>query len=138
MIQLKALAPKLKASLEMIERDETSVLGPEYDANLYAALTQQCDGNLTSILGLHNVAHPGKMAWRHMMERTDIKENIFRASIETRFNHVKRCNTLPKFVEFMDLIEATERTIIENGIDSKEYEAKLTTAAINAIPETIE
>ena len=47
------------------------------------------------------------------MERTDIKENIFRASIETKFNHARRCNTLPKFVEFMDLIEATERTIIE-------------------------
>ena len=112
-IQLKALAPKLRASLEMIEKDENHELGAEYDANLYAALTQQCDGNLTSILGLHNVAHPGKMAWRHMMERTDIKENIFRASIETKFNHVRRCNTLPKFVEFMDLIEATERTIIE-------------------------
>ena len=56
----EALAPNLKVALELIEKDEHSALGPEYDANLYAALTQQCDGNFTAILGLHNVTPPGK------------------------------------------------------------------------------
>ena len=52
-------------------------------------------------------------AWRYMMQRTEVNENSFRASIETRFNNVKICTTLPKYVEFLDVIEATERTIIE-------------------------
>ena len=59
LIQLKALAPKLKEALDSIEQNEHSVLGQEMDANLYAALTQQCDGSFTGILALHNVSEPG-------------------------------------------------------------------------------
>ena len=72
------------------------------------------------------------------MKLTEVDENTFRASIETRFNNVKKCATLPKLIEFINVIEATERTIVEKGIDPNEFGLKLSTAAVSAIPETIE
>ena len=138
LIKLKALSPNLRSLLESVEQWDNVVLDPKFDANLYAALTNQCEGDFTSTLALHNTKEPGAEAWRYMMKITEVDENTFRASIETRFNNVRKCTSLSKLIQFLNVIEATERTIVEKGIDPREFDLKLSTAAVSAIPDTIE
>ena len=45
------------------------------------------------------------------MKITEVDENTFRASIETRFNNVRKCTTLPKLIQFLNVIEATESSV---------------------------
>ena len=49
LIQLKALNPKLNVQFEKVERDPSCTIEPEIDANVYAALTQQCGGSFTGM-----------------------------------------------------------------------------------------
>ena len=115
LIRLKALDPKLNAQFERVERYPRFSFEPEVDANVCAATTQQCGCSLTSILALQSLGEPGAQAWRQMMNRTEVKENDFRVSIENRYNRVGMCSNLPKYVEFLGAIEATERSVIETG-----------------------
>ena len=73
-----------------------------------------------------------------MMERTSISQLNFINSVEPRFNQVKRCSTMNKFIEFLDMIDATERSMFERGMDPSGYGKKFSNAAVNAIPATTE
>ena len=62
-----------------------STFTTDADANVYAAVTQQCRGSMTAILALQTEKNPGAKAWRLMMDRSEITEVHFKQSIENRF-----------------------------------------------------
>ena len=105
--------------------NKTSTFVKAVDANVFAAVTQSATGHFTSIVSYRSGDTPGTKAWQHMMERAATSHLIFINSVELRFSEVRRCSTMNKFIGFLDMIDATERSMYERGMDPQNYEKQV-------------
>ena len=83
LIQTKALEPMIRHQFTRVEQSDEGKFESGIDANVYAAVTQSCEGSFSGILALHIQDQSGAAAWIMMMKRTEINESKFTLSVET-------------------------------------------------------